>query len=241
MKTWIGLEEAIRMIIRSQGVGEELSSFASVNSVTHTVIRFSAGPLPDEQERVMADVHGTSWGTAGQMAGEARKVALEFLRNHLPKGIIRGEGLHEDSGLRGAITESEWATRYIDFWDGQLQNPQGGTRRGYPWITEVEISAADVQREFEAAKRAAYINAKASGVTACLAWLVALRKSGPQPKTKDQMFEEAREKFGVGRGQFDDTWSSAKIKAPNGKWGLSGRPKTVTENHDTKTVTSEKP
>ena len=68
-------------------------------------------------------------------------------------------------------------------------------------------------------------NAKASGKTKCQQWLVDLRLAGPPPKKKDLMFEEAREKYGVGRGQFDDAWSGAVFQAQNASWGMGGRPK----------------
>ncbi|MEJ0094251.1 MAG: hypothetical protein WDN46_12690 [Methylocella sp.] len=136
MKMWIGLPEAIRMVMSLQHEeGEQMAAFATYPLWAAHV---------DDPSYVKL-VHGPEAVELLPRARDAFYSAMDLLKKLLPEGKIRGEGLHEDIGLRAPITESEWSSRYIDFWDGQLENPGGGTRRGYPWITEVEISFDDLR------------------------------------------------------------------------------------------------
>ena len=72
--------------------------------------------------------------------------------------------------------------------------------------------------------------AKSSGVTACIDWLVGLRKSGPPDKTKEAYKAEAKARFDLGPDQFETAWKQAATSFPCGEWGKPGRPK-LTGNH----------
>lgn len=64
--------------------------------------------------------------------------------------------------------------------------------------------------------------ATAKGKAACIQWLIGQRETGPQPKKKGDMRDEAAKKFGVGPGQFNDCWAHAGLVAPRDSWGKAG-------------------
>jgi hypothetical protein len=69
--------------------------------------------------------------------------------------------------------------------------------------------------------------AKARGKSACEAWLIKQRESGPQQKIIEEYRAEATSRFGVGPDQFRTAWQAAKAKVPREDWGVPGRPKII--------------
>jgi hypothetical protein len=68
--------------------------------------------------------------------------------------------------------------------------------------------------------------ARARGLGECRKWLIDLRKSGPQQKTKAEYRADARKLFDVGPDQFRTAWASAALTVRSDEWGKAGRRKT---------------
>jgi hypothetical protein len=80
------------------------------------------------------------------------------------------------------------------------------------------------QREVEKIWPKPKVQATANGKRGCAEWLEQLRRDCPtQPKSKDELQDEARVTFGVGPRQFQDAWTAAAAAAPNNGWGRAGR------------------
>jgi hypothetical protein len=90
-------------------------------------------------------MHGPEWVELFPLAREAYNSAISLLRELLPQGTIRGEGLHEDPGQVGPISEQQWEHRFINFLENRLEHEQFGTRKGQPWITDVIVSLVDIR------------------------------------------------------------------------------------------------
>jgi hypothetical protein len=192
---WVSLIEGVRTIVRRGEDGGRSAEFITCPQWARY-----------ERDRI-AMKHGMAYGgdpiavklaklletEEGKLLDSAEKAfdsAISLLRELLPQGIIRGEGLHEDTHLRGPITESEWATRYINFWENELQHPQGHTREEYAWIRAVAISADDVRPYAEElAKRRAKELAKLVPTRPDLAALI---RAGRAQKGRDLTYEEAQ-------------------------------------------------
>jgi hypothetical protein len=135
-KKWVKLWEAIQVVVQLGDDGDRLASIMTSST-------WASYNHPTSIEAI----HGLEWVDLFPLAHEAFNSAIALLRELLPQGMIRGDGVHEDTRKRGPITEQEWEHRYIDFWKSELQHEQFGTRRGQPWITDVLISAVDVRAE----------------------------------------------------------------------------------------------
>jgi hypothetical protein len=67
--------------------------------------------------------------------------------------------------------------------------------------------------------------AKASGIRACVKWLIDERRRGAQERTKESYKEAAMSLFGVGPDQFKTAWKQAALEEPKKDWGKAGAPR----------------
>ncbi len=213
--TWIDLNEAILLAVRLTGEDEKL-----VELMSRPSWQFFDHPASVES------IHGPDTVALFPKAQEAHRAAVSFLKDALASGCIEGEGFDVRTGQRRAITEAEWATRYIDFRSNQLSPPVGGTASEYPSITAVAVKSADIENAYrrssssEVSTKAATTGASETCAIRALAShlkSIEIEARGQFSKAKARSFL-AEKGFPFGPRPLSRIWPNAREEA-----GLSAR------------------
>jgi hypothetical protein len=157
-----------------------------------------------------------------RLAQEAYVSATRRLKATLPRGVICGRGTHRSTGLRGRVTEHEWADMEADIRNSKLCSPHGS------WKDEIEnirIKTSDVIKYCCKAPRRTSI---AANVGRCREWFETMMAVGGNPEgTRKSYRDEAMRTFGISGRAVDDARKAAikntRIEGRNHLWAEPGR------------------